>query len=301
MPKSPRETIKSALEKCIELHEDKKYEVAEIVLRQALRAFSEQYYTERDELAEENLSKGMEYLSRMDAETAVGFFEEAYRLKPDSRVAFINCTYCNFHLGNYQKVWTLYEERIRHFDQLVAYKKMFDPAKRWNGIDSLNNKKVLIFCEQGMGYTINFSRYLKHLKKRGCKIILNCADALVDLFKINSFNFIIDEIVSKEAVTRDWVPEHDYHLPLMSLPYLLKMYEPCPETYIDIYQKSMVANHKDFRIGFIWKGSPLSGNDKIRSVNIHWFKRLMLPNVSLHSLHHSEKPAEGMADHSGEI
>lgn len=300
MPRSSRETIKDALEKCIFLHESKDYATAEIILRQIMRAFSEEYYTDSDELSKEKLSKGMELLCQHKVNEALPLIEEAYRLQPDSRTAFINSIYCNFHTSNYKRVWELYEDRLKHFDQLIAYKNMFNFDKKWNGTDSIQDKTVLVFCEQGLGDTIHFSRYLKHLKACGCKIVLNCSKVLKRLFESESFKFIVDEIVCKEDVTVDWMPKYDYHLPLLSLPYLLELYEPHPETYIEIYDKNYYENSK-INVGFLWKGNPSSGNDKIRSVNINWFRQLMLPGVELHSLHHEEKPLEGMVSHIKEI
>ena len=160
MPKSPREIISTALQTCIKFHEEAEYESAEVVLRQTLRAFQQSYYTEKDEIAQEHHEKGMYALASREMEKALTHFSKAYELKPDLRSAFINLIYCYFELKKFKNMWELYEDRTIHFDQLIAYKKIFDPKKKWNGKDSLEGKKVAVFCEQGLGDQINFSRYL---------------------------------------------------------------------------------------------------------------------------------------------
>ena len=124
MPKSPREIINDALQTCIKFHEEEQYESAEVILRQTLRAFQQAYYTEKDEIAQEHYEKGRYCLASKKVEEALNYFEEAYKLKPDLRAAFINSIYCNFELKNYETLWKLYEDRAIHFDQLIAYKNL---------------------------------------------------------------------------------------------------------------------------------------------------------------------------------
>lgn len=286
MPRSSREIIRDALQTCIKFHEEEQYEAAEVVLRQTLRAFQQTYYTEKDEEAQEQYEKGISLLARQEAFQALPYFEESYRLKPDFRAAFINCIYCNFELKRFETLWTLYEDRLTHFDQLIAYKRIFDPKKKWNGQDSLDGKKVCVFCEQGLGDQINFSRYISLLKdKFDCHIIANCGSPLKSIFEHYDF---VDEVILKEHVTTDSPVECDYHLPQMSLPYLMKEWVPFyPGKYIHIEEKMELPENDKYKIGIIWKGNPRSQNDPIRSISINWFKQLFDKKVQIYNLHNS--------------
>jgi len=55
-------------------------------------------------------------------------------------------------------------------------------GEHWLG-QSLENKSIEIFCDQGMGDTINLLRYVKQLKKEypNCKIVLNYYAFLINL------------------------------------------------------------------------------------------------------------------------
>lgn len=286
MPRSSREIIRDALQTCIKFHEEEQYESAEVVLRQTLRAFQQAYYTEKDELAQEQYELGAEHLLKKNVETALIHFEEAYKLKPDLRAAFINLIYCNFELKKYEKLWKQYEDRMIHFDQLIAYKRIFDPKKKWDGKQSLDNKKVCIFCEQGLGDQINFSRYIPLLKKKyNCYIIANCGSALKPIFENYEF---VNEVILKEHVTTDSPIECDFHIPQMSLPFYLKEWEPLQvKKYVFIENKLDIKEHDKFKIGIIWKGNPQSQNDPIRSISINWFKQIFDKKIQLYNLHNS--------------
>jgi hypothetical protein len=285
MPLSPREIISTALQNCIKFHEEAEYESAEVVLRQTLRAFQQAYYTEADEIAQEQHEKGMYAIAKGEIDDALAYFSEAYKLKPDLRPAFINSIYCNFELKRFETLWRLYEDRMVHFDQLIAYKKIFDPTKKWNGMDSLEGKKVAVFCEQGLGDQINFSRYIPLIKEKyDCHIIANCAAAVAPIFE--SFDFV-DEIIIKENVTTDCPIECDYHMPQMSLSYLFQHWEPLEiEKYVFIEEKMPLPGDK-FKIGVIWKGNPRSENDPTRSISVNWFRQLFDKNTQVYSLHNS--------------
>jgi len=288
MPKSPRELISDALKLCIKFHEEEQYEAAEVILRQTLRSFQQAYYTESDEEAQANYNEGMEFLSKREIKNALSCFKLAYKLKPDLRPAFINSIYCYFELKEYQKLWELYEDRLIHFDQLIAYKRIFDPNKKWNGVDSLDGKKIAVFCEQGIGDQINFSRYIPLIKEKyDCHIIANCASPLKPIFEKYDF---IDEVILKEHVTTDKPIDCDYHVPQMSLPLIFKQWEPLKiEKYIFEDKKMDLPVNDKFKIGIIWKGNPNSQNDPIRSINVNWFRQLFNEKIQFYNLHNSEK------------
>tara|TARA_Y100000034_G_scaffold117749_1_gene157579 strand:- start:24346 stop:25518 length:1173 start_codon:yes stop_codon:yes gene_type:complete len=286
MPKSPREIISDALQTCINFHEEEQYESAEVILRQIQRAFQQAYYTERDEVAQDHHEKGMYCIARKDVEGALAHFGEAYKLKPDLRSAFINQIYCNFELKKYETLWRLYEDRLFHFDQMIAYKRIFNPKQKWNGIDSLDGKKITVFCEQGLGDQINFSRYIPLIKgKYDCYVIANCAAALKPIFE--SYDFV-DEVILKEHVTTDSPIDCDYHIPQMSLSRLFKHWEPLEiDKYVYIDEIMELPETDKFKIGVIWKGNPASQNDPIRSISPNWFRQLFDKNTQIYNLHNS--------------
>ena len=72
--------------------------------------------------------------------------------------------------GNYKKGWKHYKHRFDHFDYLNKKIKNFDKNKKWTGQPIEDNKKILFFCEQGIGDTINFIRFIKDFTNKFPKV-----------------------------------------------------------------------------------------------------------------------------------
>jgi len=319
-------SILTALDGCLGFLEKKQYGEAELVLRYVRQAFFSNYCEPEDQKLNETIEKGMELLSKQDVEEALPIFQEAYEYSNRrSRVAFVNICYCLFHLGKYKEFWTHYEDRLHHFDQLVTYRNIFDPEKRWNGEDNLNNKKVVVFAEQGLGDCIMFARYLPKLKVRypEAHIVINASKVLKTLFEEKFQGF--DEFLPKEnvqigatpfAIAGD-IPKYDLHFPIMSFPYLLKEYEPKQEVYCSMAEvtdelprklrspytldgfSNIVSITRPLRIGIICKGNSSSGNDSTRSIDPNWFRKLSMEGVELHNLHHQDDmEIKGVINHT---
>lgn len=83
----------------------------------------------------------------------------------------------------------------------------------WLGAESLQNKTIFIYPEQGFGDFIQFSRYLPMLDSLNANVIVEVPSILKELIKSVKCNatFIDSETMNE-------YPEHDFHCPIMSLP-----------------------------------------------------------------------------------
>lgn len=87
-------------------------------------------------------------------------------------------------------------------------------APRWNGIDDLTGKTVLVWREQGIGDEITFASALPDLIERAGRVIVDCSAKLVPLFA-RSFP---DAEIRTENRAHD--PDHlgiDYQMPMGDL------------------------------------------------------------------------------------
>lgn len=221
---------------------------------------------------------------------AIQCFDFAVKLQPDYSPAHVDLTFAHALMGRWETAFDEYEWRFSHYPQLDHYKNEYDQDKLWNGKDSLEDKKILIYCEQGAGDAIQFVRYLKQLKSLGATVYVHCAASLNNLFeRIES----IDRVVNRDIVHRKGAefPEYDYQCAIMSLPHLLKDFEPCGESYLtpatDKFRKYLHEEYGEgtFNVGIVWAGSPAHPNDKLRSVPLKLFKPLQeIKGVKLFSL-----------------
>jgi len=150
---------------------------------------------------------------------------------------------------------------------MTYYRETYKHSSRWNGMDTLEEKKIIVYGEQGLGDNIQFVRYAKHLKKKGCHVTIHCDAALHSLFRTIDG---VDAVLDKDC---DQLPAHDYHVLSMSLPFMLsdpKIKFP----YIKADGKKDLGE-LGFKIGIAWEGSPTHSNNSLRSCPLRYFKPLI--------------------------
>jgi len=101
-----------------------------------------------------------------------------------------------------------WRKKSKSFSDYINYSKLNLTSKVWNG-ENLNNKKLLVITEQGIGDLIQFARYLYLIKKKyNVEIIL--------YLKSKKFSHFFDEknfVIISEG---DKIPKHDYHNHMLS-------------------------------------------------------------------------------------
>ncbi len=137
-------------------------------------------------------------------------FESAIKARPDWPNAHVNRGIELLRSGNYKEGWDEYNWRWK----MEGYPALPFVEKHWGGED-ITGKTLLVFGEQGHGDTIQFLRYLPAIKK-----MAGAARALFhgheSLERLLNFCGGVDGFFSGNEV-----PQFDYYLPLMSLPWRL--------------------------------------------------------------------------------
>lgn len=240
--------------------------------------------------AQEWLDFGQQYFEQNQIEEAERCCKEVLQLEPNQPEAHLNLANCYLVTERFQEGWLEYEWRLQHYPEHLVYTSIFKPEKRWGGFSSLDDKRLVVFFEQGFGDAIHFVRFLKELKKRySCRIIAVCMSPLLRLFSNLQF---VDEVWSKEDCFKQKLPEYDYHVSSMSLPNVLSCYDPISEPYISIHDHMGLGYSGHTRIGIAWTGSHCQRNDA-RSCDLDLFQELTkFPQVKLISLsvHPVERP-----------
>jgi tetratricopeptide (TPR) repeat protein len=229
------------------------------------------------------------YGETRDLDKAIECYKTALSLDPNMASAHVDLAYTYHMVGNYKEAWKEYEYRFDFFDHLWFYNNRYNPALRWKTHDlDLTNKTIILYCEQGLGDTLNFVRYIPILKDRfDCKVILHCSDNLQSLLRaselgINEF-FTVPIVIMKP----EHIPPHDHHASLMSLPYLLDLnFIPRSPYLKPTVQEKVDLGYEGYKkIGICWAGSPQHPNDSIRSCYLNMFRDIHdLPGVKLYSL-----------------
>lgn len=164
------------------------------------------------------------------------------------------------------------EDDIRlHSEKMRHYRSVYAGSERWNGSKSLSGKTVVVYGEQGLGDQIQYARYLWDLKALGPRVYFHCDPEL---------NRFLEKVVpwadgffEKMAAT---VPDHDYHIPSLSLPYLLRksLDQGYYAEYTEPESTIREACGRKRGVGVVWEGNPDHTNNAERSCPLRHFEWL---------------------------
>ena len=241
---------------------------------------------------------GVVFEKKRELVKAIESYETAIQYNSNNLNAHWNLALLYLQTGDYSKGWKKFEVRK---DRIKSCKRLFNKPELKS--ESVNGRKILIHCEQGLGDTIQFSRYLKILKKRGAYVIFECKPRLFEIFK--GFDGI-DELILEQS-NREKSIEYEYHISLLSLPlYFKTSLETIPSgvPYIKANPDKVnewgiiVKNEKFINIGIAWSGAEANVSGKDRSCKLDDFAPLFsLKGIKLFSLqkniHNSEMISAG--------
>lgn len=140
-------------------------------------------------------------------------YEKALQINPDLVEAKYNLSLSQLMQGDFKNGWINYEYRKQQ--PVYNNRELSLDRPQWYGDKDIDKKIIYIHSEQGMGDTIQFSRYLKPLSECGAKILFEPGIALLPLFQSQGYPLQLIK-------PGDVIPKYDFHSPLMSLPLAFK-------------------------------------------------------------------------------
>ena len=238
-------------------------------LEEALSSYDKSISLHED-YAEAYSNRGtvLEELKRLDE--ALSSYEKAISINKDYAEAYWNSSICYLLAGNFNEGWARYEWRwqSKSISKTAGIRKFSQPL--WLGTEVLKDQTIFLYAEQGLGDTIQFSRYVSLVAGLGAKVVLEVQPSLV---KLLSYLEGISQIISKG----DKLPNFDYQCPLMSLPLAFKTeLKTIPsvsknistdEKKVEKWQAILGEKTKP-RVGIVWSGAVNHKNDLQRSLKL---------------------------------
>ena len=145
-------------------------------------------------------------------EKAIEAFKKALSIKPDYAEFHENLSYPLLNSGKIKEGLEEKEWRWKNTKNPEKWRDFSPPV--WDGQKSLQGKRILIWCEQGIGDTINWSSRLPLISSEAEHCILECSKKLVPLLTRSFPNIEIKSEDRSRDAQRD---EFDFHLPMGSL------------------------------------------------------------------------------------
>ena len=214
----------------------------------------------------------------------IGNNEVANKLFNESKARIErNSNYLNFlgmrYLsdGDFDNGWKFYEYRpLKHLNILKN-------IKEWNGED-LNSKHIIVYSEQGLGDTIQFSKYIFPLMKISKEVTFVVQKKIQNIFKTDFSNLKIEI----EDTIQDKI--FDYKISLGSiLKYFYKEKLNEDENLIRINKEFSNKwinkfDTKKMKIGIAWSGSATGPNEPYRSIPLKSLNKLFSLDVNFFCL-----------------
>lgn len=256
--------------------------------------------------AHDNRGNVLRDMGQLDA--AIGSYRLARRLAPNYASAAWNESLCLLLKGDLTNGWPLYEAGWA-LGLRAPWINCQQP--RWSGAEPLTGRTILLHAEQGLGDTIQFSRYAKVLQDQGARVILEIQRPLISLLQ----RMTHDIVVLAQGEER---PEFDFHCPLLSLPGICKTTLetiPGPLRFDDSGRDEDSTAFAGLglptakRIGLVWSGNPSLENDHNRSIALETLAPLFDLPAEFHSLQPDMRPHDrtfaqdlhGLTEHADEI
>ena len=223
--------------------------------------------------AANNLGTALLELAQLEeGEAAV---RRALELRPDYNDAKFNLGFFRLLQRDFDNGWPLYEARREVFQ--AAVQNLGRPV--WKG-EPIQDRRVLIYPEQGFGDAIQFVRYAALLAERGAVPVVGCPRELAELFR-NAKN--VREIV----VVGETLPAFDFYIPMLSLPLVFQTrWENIPRNVpylfadpnrIAEWQQRLGERNGRRRIGLAWTGASTNHRNRTRMIALEQ----MLPLFSV--------------------
>jgi len=190
----------------------------------------------------------------------------------------------------------------------VSMPDMLEFGANWRGED-LDGKSIEVFCDQGMGDTINVLRYLHVMKERWpkCRIVLN------NYAFYYAFQGLLEQVDAIDEIASEHI-KCDYHTNILCLPSLLNgldLEEHYPTPWQEVLKtpipqqpllsaKEVTKSPDRPCAGVSWRSNPSNVLSKLKSIpdqEIEILKQSGVKIYSLMPLHNSVlAPIETLAD-----
>ena len=224
-------------------------------------------------------------------------FDKAIEIDPSFSSAYLNKAFSYLVMGEFKKGWLFYEYRWKTKDPAAYLHPQLPQLKTLEGI---SDKCILVWAEQGLGDTLQFSRYISLLQDRGADIIFEVQPSLFGLFSSQEWC----SVIARGNPFR----KPDYQTPLLSLPLLFETdlaSIPSCNTVLKTNADRVAKFHKTLslgkdrlNIGLACSGNSEHKNDRNRTMPLHHIAPLLpLANVFLIQKEVRASDLEFLGDH----
>ena len=274
------------------------------------------------------------YQHLRDYERASFHSRRAREIEPEVGRWTMNDAMLQLLLGQYEQGWVLYHQSLwrslqeNYSGKVVNYEylmRAFTSEKHWQG-ETLENRDILLWTDEGLGDNLMMLRYLPLLKSQyqARSITLLCERAFTRLAKtIPAIDIVLEKPDTGFAIPPGFHNSNvkpvnplldsisfDYHTYMMRLPYLFGTridsipnqvpYLSVPETLRQYWANKLeqITPQPMLKVGLVWAGGKLLHLDHLRSMHLKQLEPLLsIPDICFVSLQKGE-PAKQLKENT---
>ncbi|HYD69969.1 tetratricopeptide repeat protein [Azospirillum sp.] len=241
-------------------------------------------------------------MERALGRTALGErpFERAVRIDPGFALAAWNIGLLRLAQGDLEAGWAGYDRR---FQARQLQKPRRIPLPAWQG-DDLAGRRLLVWCEQGLGDEILFASCYEDLAGRGGRIVFECDRRLVTLFaRAFPWADVRAETVDAERNETMAQPDADLQVPAGTLARLMRRTLgafPARTAFLradaarqKLWRERLDALGPGLKVGIGWRSQIVTAQREAAYTRLEaWSPVLAVPGVRFVNLQYDECAAE---------
>ena len=203
--------------------------------------------------------------------TAHYYFNKCKEINSNDYTNLHSLALCKLKLKDLKNGFLLYENRWKT-KELLEMK--FQSLKSPSELSEIKNKKVIIWDEQGLGDTLQFSRFVIYLLKYTKQI------TFVVNSKLHQILSNLNECILVESYENINLKNFDYQIPLCSLPKYLNIESIKDINFYKLQintetKNKILLDKKKPNVGLAWSGNKKYFLDSYRSIPFKHIKKIL--------------------------
>jgi tetratricopeptide (TPR) repeat protein len=252
-------------------------------------------------MVEAHVNRGVLFGEMGRPDEAIAAFTSATLQDTESAAAHFNLALALLARGEFARGWREYEWRFRTRDGGGASATDRFGTPRWQGVEPLAGRTMLLHAEQGLGDTLQFCRYALPVAQRGARVILEVQSPLAVL--LDGLAGVAEVVVQGQPL-----PAFDVHCPLLSLPLAFDTtletiprqtpYLRADAERVALWRTRLEARNavrralRPLRVGLMWSGNADNRRDAVRSIALAEMLHGLPPQCEYVSLQRDVRPAD---------
>lgn len=229
-------------------------------------------------------------LNDNNPQEAIRCYKKALEINPEDWESLYFLSLAQMQVKDYENGLKAFEARLCRQSAILSEEKIYPNLMKtkpqWEGQD-LTDKVLFTYYEAGYGDVLMLYRFMPILTKMAKKVIIKPQMELAPLFRENSYGAEVLERYDSEKEM-----DFDYHIPFLSVPYVLKCKAEDMFVHHDgylkanpskvKYYKEKYCNNDKFKIGIKWQGNAHYDRERILNVE-DFFPLFEIPDTQFYS------------------